>query len=246
MKTISLYCLALSALALLPAQAQPVIRTTTGVVNASSGLSGIARGSWFVIYGTGLGPASIAIQSAPPYPAKLAETSVAFTPAAGGTPYAASMYYTVAGQLAGMLPSTAPAGSYNVTVTYNNRTSSPVSVSVVEHNFGFATQTANGQGPAQATYGGYDLNRFASGTLGQWSLHPAKANDSMVLWGTGLGADPASDTNGGSSGDQTASAQVQVMVGGLAPRLPRRDVRQDGLQQRIEGIAKLPGGRSAG
>ena len=207
--------LALLTLTAALAQAQPAI-ATNGVLNASSGLPDVARGSWFIVTGTGLGPASISVQNAPPYSATLSGTGITFTPAGGGAPVSALMYYTMATQVAGLLPSSTPAGVYNVTVTYNQRTSAPATVNVVEHNFGFATQTSNGQGPAQATYNGYDLNRFTTGSIGQWSLRPAKPGDVMVLWGTGLGADPASDINGGSSGDQTASAQVSVLVSGIA------------------------------
>ena len=215
------------------AQAQPVIRATNGVLNASSYLPGVARGSWFVVFGTGLGPAAISLQTSLPYPPALSGTSVTFTPAGGGTPVSALMYYTLATQVAALLPSGTPAGVYNVTVTYNNQTSSPVSVNVADHNFGFATQTSNGQGPAQATYGGYNLNRFTTGTLGQWSLQPAFPGESMVLWGTGIGPDPASDITGGSSGDQTASAGVSVLVSGIAvtPVYAGRSSGSPGLDQ---------------
>jgi uncharacterized protein (TIGR03437 family) len=232
MRTTILLCLAVLIFAAPLAQAQPAIRASNGVLNASSQLPDVARGSWFVIYGTGLGPATISVTGAP-YPAQLSQTSVTFTPAAGGASVSALMYYTLATQVAGMLPSSTPAGSYKVNVTYNGQTSAAVTVNVVEHNFGFATQTANGQGPAQATYGGYDLNRFTTGTLGQWSLRPAKPGDAMVLWGTGLGADPASDANGGSSGDQTAAAQVKVIVLGTAvtPAYAGRSNGSPGLDQ---------------
>ena len=231
MKTAILFCLALLVPAL--AQSQPAIRAANGVVNASSELPDVARGSWFVIFGTGLGPASISIQSGLPYPAVLSGTSVTFTPASGGTPVNALMYYTLATQVAGMLPSSTPAGAYDVKVTYNQQTSAASRINVVERNFGFATQSSNGQGPAQATYSGYDLNRFTTGTLAQWSLRPAKPGDGMVLWGTGLGADPASDANGGTSGDQTAAAQVQVIVGGIAvtPAYAGRSSGSPGLDQ---------------
>jgi len=215
------------------AQAQPAIRATNGVVNASSELPDIARGSWFVVFGTGLGPASISVQNGAPYPAALSGTSITFTPASGGTPVSALMYYTLATQAAGMLPSSTPTGAYDVKVTYNQKTSTASRVNVVERNFGFATQASNGQGPAQATYGGYDLNRFTTGTLGQWSLRPAKPGDAMVLWGTGIGADTASDSTGGSSGDQTAAGQVQVIVGGIAvtPGYAGRSYGSPGLDQ---------------
>ena len=216
------------------ASAQPVIRTDNGVVNASSYGADIARGSWFVVFGTGMGPASISVYSGGlPYPTELSGTRVTFTPAAGGTAVDARLWYTLAGQLAGLLPSATAAGSYDVRVIYNGQTSAPRRVTVVERNFGFATQAQNGAGPAQATYGGADLNRFTTGTVGQWAVRPAKTGDTMILWGTGLGADLSSDLTGASSGDQAAAAQVRVVVGGteIAPLYAGRSNGSPGLDQ---------------
>jgi uncharacterized protein (TIGR03437 family) len=206
----------------------------SGVVNASSYTADIARGSWFVAFGTGMGPATLAVYSgALPYPTELSGTRVSFTPAAGGSAVDARLWYTSAGQLAGLLPSTIAAGDYDVRVTYGGQTSAPRRVKVVERNFGYATQAQNGAGPAQTTYGGLNLNRFTTGTLGQWSTRPAKPDDMMVLWGTGLGADSSSDLNGGSSGDQTAAAQVRVVVGGIevTPAYAGRSGGSPGLDQ---------------
>ena len=222
----------------LTASAQPAIRSSKGVLNASSYATGIAPGSWFVVFGTGMGPATISVYSgAAPYPTQLSGTSVKFTPAGGGTALDARMWYTLAGQVAGMLPSSATPGNYNVTVTYNQATSAPYSVTVVARNFGYATQAQNGAGPAQATYGGLDLNRFTSGTLAyngnNWTLKPAHIGDTLVLWGTGLGADSASDLNGGTSGDMTAAAGVKVNVGGvqITPSYAGRSSGSPGLDQ---------------
>src|ERR1019366_684754 len=103
MRTTILFCLALLLLTSTSAQASPAIRATNGVLNANSELPDVARGSWFVIFGTGLGPATISIQNGVPYPAVLSGTSVTFTSASGGTPVSALMYYTLATQVAGML-----------------------------------------------------------------------------------------------------------------------------------------------
>ena len=43
--------------------AQPVIRNANGVLNASSYAADVARGSWFVVFGSGMGPASISVYS---------------------------------------------------------------------------------------------------------------------------------------------------------------------------------------
>ena len=55
----------------------------------------------------------------------------------------------------------------------------------------------------------------------------------MVLWGTGLGADTASDLNGGTSGDVTQAGQVKVLVGGIAvtPAYAGRSSGAPGLDQ---------------
>src|ERR1700730_16906257 len=107
------------------AMAQPVINVG-GVVNGASYLPGIAPGSIFVIKGSGLGPATIIVQSSLPYPATLSNTSITFTPVSGGAAISALMVYTLNIQLAALLPSSAAPGDYNVTVMYNGLTSAPV------------------------------------------------------------------------------------------------------------------------
>ncbi len=214
--------------------AQPAIRAQNGVVNASSYTADIARGSWFVVFGSGLGPATISVYSgALPYPTELSGTKVSFTPAGGGTAVDTRLWYTLAGQVAAMLPSSTPAGDYDVKVTYSGQTSAASRVKVVERNFGYATQAQNGQGPAQATQGDGSLNRFTSGTLGTWKMHPAKPGDTVVLWGTGLGADQGSDLDGTPSGDMTSVAQVKVTVGGIdvTPAYAGRSGGSPGLDQ---------------
>jgi len=228
--------LLIAVLTLVPAAiwAQPAIRASNGVLNASSYSADIARGSWFVVFGSNMGPATLAVYSgALPYPTELSGTRVSFTPASGGTAVDARLWYTSAGQLAALLPSTAAAGDYDVKVTSNGQTSAASRVKVVERNFGFATQSQNGAGPAQATYGGLDLNRFTTGKVGQWSTRPARPGDQMVLWGTGVGADTNSDLTGTSSGDQTAAGQVRVIVGGIevTPGYAGRSGGSPGLDQ---------------
>ena len=200
------------------AMAQPAINEG-GVVNGASYLPGIVPGSIFVIKGSGLGPATLLQASSLPYQTTLSNTSITFTPASGGAAIQALMVYTWNAQLAALLPSTAAPGDYNVTVTYNGLSSAPVSAKVVARNFGFVTQASSGSGPAQATYGGFDLNRFTTGSVAfgghTWSLRPAVVGNTLVLWGTGAGADTKSDLNGASTGDQTTAGGFIVSVGGV-------------------------------
>src|SRR5437867_2002888 len=116
-------CLIGAVALIVPAMAQPAIRAENGVLNASSYQPDIARGSWFVIFGSNMGPATLAISSGVPFPTELSGTRVTFTAAAGGTAIDARLWYTSAGQLAGLLPSSTAAGDYDVRVVFNNQTS---------------------------------------------------------------------------------------------------------------------------
>ena len=194
--------------------------SSAGVVNASGYQKKLAPDTVFVIFGSSLGPAAL-VSTASPYPVSLGGTSITFTPLTGGTPIPAKMVYSGAGQVAGLLPSSAAPGTYAVRVTYNGQTSLPQNVTVVAHSFGIATANNGGSGTAQATIGnvngGLSLTRFAAGSLSfggfDWTLTPAHPGDSVVFWGTGGGADPTNDT-GGTSGDQTAAGGFVVNVGG--------------------------------
>jgi len=191
-----------------------------GIVNALSYQNKLAPDTVFVVFGTNMGPASL-VAGSPNYGTNLGGTSITFTPTAGGTPVSARIVYTIAGQVAGLLPSSITPGTYGVTVSYGGLTSAPQSVTVVAREFGIATSNSAGNGTAQATIanvnGGLSLTRFTSGsnTSGgyTWTLTPAHPGDTLVLWGTGGGADPANDA-GGTSGDQTAAGNFQVIVDG--------------------------------
>ncbi len=204
------------------ATAQPVIQTS-GILNATGYQALLAPDAVFVIFGSGLGPAAIQTASAPNYPTILGGTSVTLTPAGGGTPVAAKMVYTLATQVAGLLPSSIAPGTYAVSVTYQTQSSPAQNVTVVARNLGIATSNGAGSGAAQATIGnvnnGISLVRMTGGSISyggyDWTLSPVHAGDEVVLWGTGGGADPANDT-GGSSGDQTVAGNFTVNVDGTS------------------------------
>jgi uncharacterized protein (TIGR03437 family) len=200
--------------------AQPSI-TSGGIVNATGYQTTLAPDTVFVIFGSGMGPATLAAASAPNYPASLGGTSVTFTPSSGGAAITTEMVYTSAVQVAALLPSSIAPGAYAVRLTYNNQTSAPQNVTVAARSFGIATSNSAGTGSAQATIGnvngGVSLVRLTSGSLAfnglTWTLAPAHPGDTLVLWGTGGGGDPLNDT-GGTSGDQTAAGNFSVNVDG--------------------------------
>ncbi|HWB83518.1 MAG TPA: hypothetical protein VG675_05230 [Bryobacteraceae bacterium] len=208
------------AVTLTVAGAGAPVFTSSGVLNALGYQAKLAPDTVFVVFGSGMGPASLATASAPDYPTTLGGTSITFTPSSGGAAINARMVYTSAGQVAALLPSSAGPGTYAVRVTYNGLASAPQNVTVVARSFGIATANSAGTGTAQATIGnvnnGISLTRFTSGGIAfsglNWTLSPAHPGDTLVLWGTGGGADTANDT-GGTSGDQTAAGNFRVLVG---------------------------------
>lgn len=200
----------------------PVL-TSGGIVNATGYQTLLAPDTVFVIFGSAMGPAALTAASTPNYPTSLGGTSITFSPSSGGTAIPAKMIYSSAGQVAGLLPSSIAPGTYAVQLTYNSQVSAPVNVTVVARSFGIATANSAGTGAAQVTIGnvngGVSLVRLTGGTLAfnglTWTLAPAHPNDTLVLWGTGGGADPLNDT-GGTSGDQTAAGNFTVSVDGTA------------------------------
>ena len=213
---------------------------SNGVVNASGYQTKLAPDTVFAIFGSAIGPETLAAAAGPDYPLALAGTSITFTPVAGGAAINARMIYTVAGQVAGLLPSSIAPGEYAVRVIYNGQPSPPQNVTVVARSFGIATANSAGTGTAQATIGnvngGVSLVRLTTGSLDfgglTWTLSPAHPGDTLVLWGTGGGADPANDL-GGTSGDQTRAGNFTVSAGGrqIAPQYAGASSGYPGLWQ---------------
>jgi uncharacterized protein (TIGR03437 family) len=219
------------------ASAQPQLRSENPVVNGASYSNLIAPGSIFVVFGTNLAGESVVLAPSLPLTTTLGGVSIRFTPVGGGAPIDCYMVYTTRNQIAGLLPSSAAPGDYNVTVTYNNQTSPPGRARVVARSIGIVSADASGGGQAQAQVfppnsRDWTLNRYTGGRLGNFILGVAHPGDRIDLWGTGLGADAASDPTGGTSGDRTLAAQVRVRVGdreftpayaGRASQLPGTD-----------------------
>lgn len=197
---------------------QPVVNS---VVNAFGYQAELAPGAVFTAFGAGLGPASLVTAPDTNYQESLGGTSVSFTPSGGGAAIAGRILYTLATAAAGLLPSSTAPGTYAVRVTYNGQTSAAFPVRVVARSFGIAAANSAGSGPAQATIGdvngGISLVRFVKGGVAfgglNWVLTPAHPGETVVLWGTGGGADAAND-RGGTSGDQTAAGNFAVLLDG--------------------------------
>jgi uncharacterized protein (TIGR03437 family) len=170
------------------AYAQPTIAQISNAASFSlSPLpnSSIAQGSFFAIFGSGLGPSTAAVWKPYPLPTNLGGTTVNVT--VGGTTVPAYLYFTLATQINAVLPSTTPTGTGTVTVTYNNQTSATAPIIVVASSFAAFTLNQAGSGPAIISNSSFVLNSLTN---------TAKPGDEMILFGTGLGPAPDPSTEG--------------------------------------------------
>jgi uncharacterized protein (TIGR03437 family) len=225
--------LALSMAATLSAQT-PIIQA---VLDGAAVTPDLAQGSVFIVKGTGLSAAGTVQAPAPAYPTILNNVGITLTPVLGGTALQMLMVYTyndgTVNQLAAVIPSTVPLGVYDVRVMNGSATSAAFRTNVVARKPGIVTADGSGIGIAQATLEGkLILQRNSVGKIGDFDTRPAHPGDRMDLWGTGLGADVASDT-GGTSGDQTAAGQIRVVLNRVAivPIYAGRSQGYPGLDQ---------------
>ena len=179
--------------------------------NAPNADYGIAPGSIFAIFGSGMatpGAPAVLQDSSKGLPSTLNGASVAVT-VAGITVYPA-LYYATATQVAAVLPSNTPLGTGTVTVTYDGMTSAPATTQVVQSAVGFATMSGDGTGQAMATDANYN---FISPT------NSAAAGEIITLWGSGLGADIAVSDTTYTSPQRITNIPLTVYLGGIAAQV---------------------------
>jgi uncharacterized protein (TIGR03437 family) len=114
------------------------------------------------------------------------------------------MYYVSPAQLAAVLPTATPVGTGTLTITYRGVISAPAPIQVVPSALGI-NNYSNGVGVAT------DASTFAlltytnSGTPGQ----------TIVLWTTGLGADPADSDTAYTTTPHKVPTPLQIYIGGV-------------------------------
>ena len=200
----------------------PPVPTITAVLDGASNTAGIAQGSIFIVKGTTLCSTSTGILP-PPRPTSSNGVKITFTPAAGGAGTDAYLVYLYSQggvtQLSGILPSTVTTGSYNVTVT-NGTVSAPFLAQVVANKIALFTQDSSGGGLAivQNYIGpGVDVNRLTTGSVNGVTISPAHPGQTLIAWGTGLGAQTAGDNSSdGAHHDFSTSMTIQAIVGGVS------------------------------
>jgi uncharacterized protein (TIGR03437 family) len=191
------------------AQAPTITFVENAATNIPPGLpnAAIAQGAMFVVKGTNLGPATIAIATQFPLTTSIGGTSVSVT--VGTTTVNAVMYYSLAAQVAAILPSKTPTGTGTVKVTYNGQSASTPIV-VVQSNIGIFTLSTTGTGDAVA------FSNVNNGLL--TPTNAANPGDAIVLWGTGLGPVTSDETQPAVQSDLT-NVPLQVFIGGQPARI---------------------------
>ncbi len=182
-----------------------------GVVNAASNRAGaVARGSFFTIYGTNIGPPGYMQVQNYPIPDNMGGVVVTFT--RGSYNKRGYLHFVSSVQINGILPSDVPLGDVQVTVSYNGIVSSAATITVTDTTFG-TFSAAGGPGPGIVQ----NYNSATDAPLNMASF-PAKPNQIVVLWGTGLGPITTGDNTPPPGGD--LPVPVEVRVGGkIAKRL---------------------------
>jgi uncharacterized protein (TIGR03437 family) len=176
-----------------------------GLVPAGFPNYGIAPGALFIIKGSGLAdPSAQAVlqtSAAPGIPLTLNGASLAVT--VNGTTVHPAIYYAIAGQIAAVLPSTTPPGIGTITATYNNVASAPATFTVVPAALGLGTYN----GLAIAT-------NPTTGALYSYT-NSVKPGDTIVLWGSGLGAITADSDTVFTSTPHASTGSFAIYVGGV-------------------------------
>ena len=196
--------------------AAALAQTITGITNNYSYIpdgfpnSGISPGSIFTLYGSDMStaPATVTLQSSasPGIPTKLEGATLTVT--VGGFAAHPAMYYATPSQIAAVLPSDTPVGAATITVSYNGGTSNAFPFQVVPHALGLDTYYGTGTGLVTAT-------NSTTGALYNYT-NSAKPGETIVLWGSGLGADTADSDTVFTTTPHAVNTPLKIYIGGVA------------------------------
>ncbi|HTQ53333.1 MAG TPA: LamG-like jellyroll fold domain-containing protein [Bryobacteraceae bacterium] len=143
--------------------------------------SGIAQGSLFTIFGSNLGPSASPSLSFP-LSTTLGGAKVNVTQ--GGETIAAIPVFVSGSQVNAIMPSNAPLGDVTITVSYAGQVLAGGTAQVVPASFGIFAANSSGSGRGIITNTDYAVIGYNS---------PAHPGDTLIVWGTGLGAISGSD-----------------------------------------------------
>jgi uncharacterized protein (TIGR03437 family) len=214
----------------------------SAITSAASNRTGaIAPGEVVVLYGTGLGPASLAtyqLQSGE-VPTSVGGTSVYFNGTAGPVLYASS------GQVGAIVPFGLSGTTAQVYVSYEGLNSAPLSVPVAAAVPALFTANNSGTGQAAAI-------NYASATYNN-AANPASSGQWVLLYGTGFGQTDPDGEDGALSLVPPAGVlplpllqPVTVTIGGKTAQTNYAGGAPEIVQGVMQVNAQIPGGLPAG
>jgi uncharacterized protein (TIGR03437 family) len=188
------------------------------VTDGASYTANVAPGSFFTVWGSNLAPSTSGLTNFP-RPQTLNGVTVTFTPVGGSTGTNAYLIYIGTGQINCVLPSTVSPGNYNVTVANGTTVSNQVLTQVVASKPALFTQDQSGTGLAVVqnyiSQSELDWNRLTTGTYNGSLSSPSKPGQTLIAWGTGIGAYTAGD-NGTVTHDFSTTEPIKAIVGGVS------------------------------
>jgi uncharacterized protein (TIGR03437 family) len=210
-----------------PGPASPAIRSG-GVVNAASGVAGVAPRAWISIFGSGLS-ATTRSAAAPDLAGNALPTSLdGVGVQINGK--AAYLDYISPGQINVLAPSDDAAGSVAVTVTNSSgSTSATVNMQAVLPGLSVLNQYVR----AVRAPDGAVVNGTGAVEPGYTTVAGVKSGDVVSLYGTGLGPTKPDAPAGGAlfTGAYEASNTVAVRIGGIAAEVLWAGLVAPGLYQ---------------
>jgi uncharacterized protein (TIGR03437 family) len=211
--------------------------TINAVKNAASELAGpVAPGEMVVIYGSGLGPATLTgltLDASGLVSTKLAGTAVLFDG------IAAPLVYTSASVVAAVVPYRVTNAQPQVTVEYQGQQSAAFPTTLAASAPAFFTADASGKGPAAAVNGDGSYNGPG---------HGAKAGSMVVLFATGEGQTSPAGLDGKPAAAPLPKPvlPVSVTIGGK----PAEVLYAGGAPGEVAGVmqvnVRVPAGLAAG
>ena len=165
----------------------------------------IAQGSVFAVIGTGLGPEEPVIaEASADNPLRLELGGVTIKITSGQVTTDAILYSVSPTKVTAILPSSTPVGNGTVRLTYNGATVTSAPFRIVSSALGLSSVPGNGFGGAVAQIKDLEKNTFTNA---------ANPGETLVLQGSGLGADANDETKPIESAAHMADTPLEIYFG---------------------------------
>lgn len=224
------------------APGRPVI---TSVVNGASFLPGIQANSWITIRGANLAATARTWNPATEIVDGVLPTSLdGVRVTIGGQ--AAVVYYISATQINALAPAISTLGPVQVVVSNAAGTSDPFPATMQQYAPALFAFEPRGARYAAATHADGSLLGPSDLFGGAAALSPARAGETIVLYGTAFGpTDPPVPADRVFSGAAVLTSEVTAAIGGRPAQVLFKGVTSNGLVQLNVTVPELPAGDHA-